>query len=519
MEGATSTLPRRTDGALAGLRALTAERWARIGLVALCAATAAVFVVWPTYPNFDSYYSLIWGREVLAGDKPSFDGYVTPTQHPLWVAFGAFCSLFGSGGDRLLLATVMASFVVLVSGVYALGRAAFGASVGLVAAIVLCTRFDFSFLAVRGYVDIPFLALVVWAAVLEVRRPREGTRPLLLLMLAAMLRPEAWVLSGLYWLYLVPRATWRQRIGWAAIVGIGPVVWASLDLWATGDPMFSLNHTSGLAEELGRSSQGLADGPRAVRAFLIGLTNLAIFLAGLAGIVLALWYAPRRTRIPLGLFGAGMLTFAMVVTAGLSIIQRYMLVPSLMLMVFAGVTLAGWTMLRQGAVARRRWRIAAVVLALVGGAYTVLRVDLSTYPRELAFRGEAHDALEQVLRSPQVAAGLRCGPLSVPTHKLQPDSRWILDLPASQVIARSEYLGGSKGVTPEDQARVDRNEQRAARSRRAARTGVALVVHERGALTRQVFVDRNVAPLVNSPPAGFSRAAVSRYYSAYVRCA
>ena len=30
---------------------------------------------------------------------------------------------------------------------------------------------------------------------------------LLLLAAAGMLRPEAWVLAGLYWLWLVPRAT------------------------------------------------------------------------------------------------------------------------------------------------------------------------------------------------------------------------------------------------------------------------------------------------------------------------
>ena len=39
---------------------------------------------------------------------------------------------------------------------------------------------------------------------------------------------------------------------------------------------------------------------------------------------------------------------------------------------------------------------------------------------------------------PKVRAGLRCGPVSTPNHKLIPDSRWLLDAPAGKVIARSD---------------------------------------------------------------------------------
>ena len=70
--------------------------------------------------------------------------------------------------------------------------------------MILCTRFDFPFLAARGYMDIPYLAIVIWAAVLEAERPRRGVPVLLLLRAAGLLRPEAWVLSGFYWLWLFP---------------------------------------------------------------------------------------------------------------------------------------------------------------------------------------------------------------------------------------------------------------------------------------------------------------------------
>ena len=47
------------------------------------------FLVYPTYPNYDSYYSLLWGREILHGDLPCFEAYRAPTEHPLAVLFGA----------------------------------------------------------------------------------------------------------------------------------------------------------------------------------------------------------------------------------------------------------------------------------------------------------------------------------------------------------------------------------------------------------------------------------------------
>src|SRR4051794_32000798 len=222
---------------------LKAQPWPRILLVALGLATLVGFFVYPTYPNYDSLYSLIWGREILHGHSPSFTAYRAPTEHPLAIAFGALMSLFGTGGDRLMVGATLASFVALVAGLYRLAAAAFTPLVGLVAAGLLLTRFDFAFLAVRGYIDIPYLALVVWAAALEAQRRRRGLPVFVLLALASLLRPEAWLLMALYWLYYVwPRAvTWPTRIAYAALAAAGPVIWMLVDGLATGDALFSLH--------------------------------------------------------------------------------------------------------------------------------------------------------------------------------------------------------------------------------------------------------------------------------------
>src|SRR3954447_11743552 len=214
--------------------------WPALALAALAIATLVGFLVYPTYPNYDSYYSLIWGREILHGHLPSFDEYRSPTEHPLAVAFGAALSLLGRHGDRVMVFFTEASFVVLCAGVYRLARQAFTPLVGLVAAGILCTRFDFPFLAARAYIDIPYLAFVVWAAALELARPRRGGIVWVLLACAGLLRPEAWILIGLYFLWMASaRVTWGTRARYAAIAAIGPVTWMLVDGIVTGNPLFS----------------------------------------------------------------------------------------------------------------------------------------------------------------------------------------------------------------------------------------------------------------------------------------
>src|SRR3954452_24314152 len=237
MASATLTRPRPDHGE-APRRRRRAVPWPAIALAGLILGTLVGFVVYPTFPNYDSYYSLLWGREVLHGTLPSFDAYRAPTEHPLAIAFGAVLAIVGDDADRIMVFATFASFVVLAAGMYRLGRASFGTLVGLVAAALLCTRFDFPFLAARAYIDIPYLALIVWAVALEADRRRRGTPVFVLLAAAGLLRPEAWLLSGLYWLWCFLPATWPQRIKYAALSAIGPVVWPAVDWIVTGDPVF-----------------------------------------------------------------------------------------------------------------------------------------------------------------------------------------------------------------------------------------------------------------------------------------
>jgi hypothetical protein len=377
---------------------------------------------------------------------------------------------------------MLGSFLALVAGVYRLGRIAATPLVGAVAAALLLTRFDYAFLAARGYIDVWYMAMVVWAAVLEAAQPRRGTPVLLLLAAAGLLRPEAWVLAGLYWCWVAWKATWPERIRYAALAAIGPVVWVGLDALVTGDPLFSLHHTGGLAEDLGRS-RPLSQLPAAVPGFFAELLKLPVLSASVLGLVLGVVMAPRRMTMPLLLLATGLFTFVLIGVAG----------AALALMVFAAIALAGWTMLEPGRL-RTGWMVAAIVAVLGGAGYTAAHLDFSYFTSELRFRGEAHHDLAGVLHRAPVQAALRCGPLSTPNHKIVPDSRWIADLGDKAVIARA--------------------------NRRAAHpaSGVALVVTSRFAILQQAWTDPLDDPRIQLPPPGFRRVATSRFYAAYVRC-
>ena len=259
----------------------------------------------------------------------------------------------GRGADRVLLALTIASFVALVVGLYRVGRASFSPLVGGLAALILCSRLDFPFFAARGYVDIPYLALVTWAAALEAEKPRRGGAVWVLLILAGLLRPEAWVLAGLYAIWLGWHADNRERIKLVALAASAPVIWAAVDLVVTGDPLYSLNYTTRSAALLGRR-QTIPELPGVTVRFLSGLTKWPVFAAGCLGLVLAWIYARKRIWIPLIMFLSGIATFLAVSIRGFSVINRYLLFAALAVMVFAAFTLGGFQFLERGTRARAR---------------------------------------------------------------------------------------------------------------------------------------------------------------------
>ncbi len=413
----------------------------RAALAALALAAVVAWALVPTYPDYDAYHHLVWGRDVLAGLTPGFEDPFAPTPHPLYLALGAGLSLAGEHADRLLVLVTVLSLVALVAGAFALGRALFGTAAAYLGACFVASSFAFLLYAVRAFVDVPFLALVVWAAALEARHPRRGALPMALLAAAGLLRPEAWVLAGSYWLWRLPGSAAGTRVTLLVYAAAAPIAWCVVDFVVTGDPLFSLTSTQALSDSLDRE-RGLASVPSAFVTFLADLARAPVALAGVIGLVLALRrFGPRRLVVPLALLGAGALTFVAIGVAGLSLIARYLTVPAVALCVLAGYAVMGFATLEPGP-QRTRWRAAAYGALAVGIAFLALKAgSFGALRSELRFIERTHDEVSALVAAPRVRAGMRCGALTFPTYRLVPDARWRLDADADAVRSRAAAGG------------------------------------------------------------------------------
>jgi hypothetical protein len=483
------------------LLAVPAATWAKLSFASMSVVALVGFFAIPTYPIYDAEYYLLWGREISHGMLPSFTAYDAPTEHPLAVGFGTVVSLFGNAALRLEVLCAIASFLLLAWGVYRLTRIAFTPIVAAVAVALLCTRFNFMFLAARGYVDLTYCAAIVWAAALEIERPRRGTPVFALLLVAELIRPDAWLLAGLYWLWCASRAGWPDRIRWAAIVVAAPLIWVALDWIVTGQPLYSLHRTQDVAVALGRTVP-LSQLPGTLSHYLIVLTKSAVLAGAIGGVVLAAWFVPRRMVAPFAVLLSGIGTFVVLAGAGLSVIDRYLLMPAVMALIFCAFALSGWTMLERG-ILRRVWALGAAALAVIGIYLAASTLSINKIQTELGFRQDSHTSLVAIFENPQVRAGLACGPVSVPDHKLVPDVRIILNR-------------GRDGVVDRGDARYQADKGNPALTN-AEQHGVALYPLAL-AVSRYALTSPADNPLDQVFIRGFRRVKSTQYYAAYVRC-
>jgi hypothetical protein len=511
MASATLSKLQQDTTPLRRLRALDASTWAKIGFAMLCAGALVGYLAYPTYPTYDSFYALLWGRDLLHLHLPDFQVYRGPTEHPLAIAFGMVCSIFGGGGARLMVLGSIASFVAVVAGMYRLGRLCFGPVVGLFAALLVLSRFFIENLAAQGYLDISYVALIVWAIVFEVQRPRRGTPVFVLLAAAGLLRPDAWVLSGAYWLWCVwPRHKEasignRRRLLYLGLALIGPVVWVGVDAAVTGDPLYSLNSTAGLAQELERTL-GLSSVIASVWTFGVRIDKLPVLLGVLLGLPLAVWLAPRRVFTPLAALALLIGVFIAEGAAGASVIDRYLMGAAIVMLLFCAVAIGGWAMLRPGTALRRVWMLGAAALVVYGGTLAATTLSLSSLRTTLAYHEDFHEGLAAALSNRRVHAALkRCPLVSLPDNKLIPDARWILD------------SVGQRDIVARSQARADVKKGAHALAERLSRGSVA--VYPLGsAVFFKAIVDVGDDPRDQVPQAGYHRIYTSRYYAVYDNC-
>lgn len=334
--------------------------------------------------NYDTLYTVIWGRDLARGDLPDLEVALAPTPHPLQELasmplvllfgstpeFGSAAAWVVSGGAYLLLGALG----VLV---FALGRAWFGWAAGALAALIILTREPVLSYGLRAYVDLPYLCLLLGALLVETKRPRAGWPALALLALAGLLRPEAWLFSGAYVLWLAwgdDGARGRALVQLCAVAASAPLLWALHDLLLTGNPLWSLTGTRDNAAELGRKT-GLLNVPTTLPRRLGEILREPVLLAAAGGLGFGIWKLRDRARLGVVAGLLGLAAFTVLATAGLSILVRYLLPVATIGAIFAGAGVFGWMLLDRDDPVRRWWIgfAAVVVLALV--VFTPKQVD------------------------------------------------------------------------------------------------------------------------------------------------
>jgi hypothetical protein len=458
----------------AGAGDVTHPRVSRHALAALAIVIVLVFA-WIARSQVDlegnSVYSLAWGSEVWEGQLPDFSGPYLPVKHPLSIGVGVVLGpltpqdsidIFGMLGILGFLALLYASF--------RLGRAVGGVPAGALAAILVAAHPEVEFIAARSLVGGPWAALVLLAAAIAIESGTRRWRTILsLLTVAGLLRPEAWPLAAAYGIWVGSRSvSWKRRTAVGALALAAPALWVAADVALTGDPL----HTTQFGvESLRRIIPPRGDQPSLTEAppscavpgceFANSIWILIGWPLGLAGALIAAWALWSGRRILLsGLRGERLegqsaslsplvvlslvllgvvITLASFRVVGLTVAPRVLLVPAVVLAVFAAA--APWVIRRSPiSVALGAILAALVVAGVISG--------LARYPDLIGPQAQRWDRLQDLValvEAPAVREAVtRCPKLEVSARA-----------PGSAVQARAGaalVLGldpADVGVTPE----------------------------------------------------------------------
>jgi hypothetical protein len=454
----------------------------------IAAVTAVLLIVFPVgFPNYDTIYALVWGRELAHGMSPDYGAALPPTPHPLTDLMGLVTTPIGDGAITVTMIVAYASLGLIGYFVYRLGSLWFDRWIGAVAVAIVLTRAPYLSNGLRAYIDLPYIALCLAALTIEARRPRAGWPVLALLVPAGLLRPEAWLFAGVYWLYLTFELRrserslqagegaaadaesrqvgrlwnwelrWRgvrspAQLAWLAVLAVaGPVLWVLFDAVTTGDPLYSLTGTRETVETLKRQT-GPVDlvlyGPRRLGEVL----QWPGMVGALGGVVLGFAFLRRRSALGIAAAVLALAAFALLACAGLAIIARYTMLAAAVLAIFVALALLGWRLLEPGHPWRRRWRLFAGLVLLMFIVWLPNQWDLDSrvntdLTNQARIEGDLTDLVDAGAFEPL------CGKIAVPNHRAVPRLAFGLEIKPTEIVSASEEGVPAKGyfVKPANQ--------------------------------------------------------------------
>ena len=369
-------------------------------------------------PGVDARFALAWGSEFARGQIPDFGG-ADPAKHPLTLALGTLLSLAGPGGARAGYGALsLLSFGFVGFAAFRLGKSLAGTGTGLLATVLVLTRPEVLDQASNSGKDLPFAALVLLAASFALDgTERNWPKVLGLLAVAGLIRPEAWALAGLYAIWLVwVGDTGINRAAVVALALCAPVIWLSMDVALTGDPLDSLTQAQdkpnsvadeGLEKRIVVSNKSVAT--RATRGLREGvpgqigwpMTIAALLIAGRAlvrgepeqesrrGPDESRLAQGQRLAILAALVAGGIIASISLIFFNLPFSGRFLLAPALTLVVIAAASLrsAAYSPLS-----------AAALVLTIGGSLIAMPGDLNGVVTRYGERAELSREAESLAR-------------------------------------------------------------------------------------------------------------------------
>jgi hypothetical protein len=412
-------------------------RWGSSALVPLAWIATIAAGLWLAFrhgfANYDSFYALVWGDEIAHGEGPDLDVLLPPTPHPLATFAGIVLSPLGDGAEDAVVAIAFLSLGAIGYLTYRLGSEWFNRPVGLLAAAIVLTRVPMLDFGVRAYVDIPYIALVLAALLVETKRPRAGRPVLAVLAVAGLLRPEAWLFSLAYLVYLWWPIRPRERppLGLLALTVAAPLLWALSDLAFAGDALYSFTGTQDTVDTLGRQTgpSGLiTEAP----ARLGEVVREPVLVGAAVGVVLAFALLRRRAAPALASGVLAVFAFSLLALGGLAVITRYMLLVGVIVSIFCAVAVFGWLLVDRGNPWRARWVAAATAVGVLLLAFVPAQANrLDDLQASIADQDRIQSDLRELADSR--AFEMDCGTISAPNTRPVPMLALWLDLRPSTI--------------------------------------------------------------------------------------
>jgi hypothetical protein len=152
------------------------------------------------------------------------------------------------------------------------------------------------------------------------------------------------------------------------------------------------------------------------------------------GLAFAWLHVRRRSLLPAAVVVTMTAVFAVGPLFGLPLIRRYVETPAVLLTLFYGLAVCGWTLLPPGR-ARTRWMALGGLAAALSVVYLPWHANkLDNVTRRINVDTRMYNKLQRIAESPRMrAAFARCPSLTAADHRPIPFVRFWLDAPPGTV--------------------------------------------------------------------------------------